>query len=158
MFLLDTNDIKGYSALMLRLCDENELRKGFMYGVSTSRWRTYDHPGGRYVSFASCQIIDQRTRVIHLIPLHSHHYYTAQSESGSVDERAISNALWPTASEAVRKQLPEMLIRYLTQLRGHEFPVPSGERKMISLTVYVDGSHSWPAITTLTEAHAATPV
>lgn len=144
--------------LMLRIGDINDLRKGRMYRESTSRWRTFDHPGGRYASFASCQIIDQRTRVIHLVPLHSHDYYAARAELKPVDCRALTNALWPTASESMRAQLPQMLIRYLTQLRGEEFPVPSGERKMISFTVYFDGSISWPAITTLTEERASAPL
>jgi len=129
-----------------------------MHRESTSRWRTFDHPGGHYTSFASCQIIDQRTRVIHLVPLHSHQYYTARAEPKPVDCRTLTNTLWPTASESMREQLPQMLIRYLTELRGDEFPIPSGERKMISFTVYFDGSISWPAITTLTEERASAPL
>jgi len=129
-----------------------------MQPSSTSQWRTFNHPCRHSTSFASCQIIDQRTRVVHLIPLHSYQCVGARAKTPAVNPLMISNALWPTAPEHLRRQLPEMLINYLTQVRSDAFPQPSVERKMISFSIYTDGSHSWPAITTLTEEGVAAPL
>lgn len=118
-----------------------------MERLAVSRWRTFEHSRSTESCYACCQIIDQRTKVIHLIPLEPHQYHTARVQSAAVDSRALHMALWPTASDKQRQELPMLLTHYLYQVRGNEFPEPSTERKIISLTIYADGTLSWPVIT-----------
>lgn len=129
-----------------------------MSQLSVNRWRTFNHPAPTVGNYGCCQIIDTRTRVIHLVEICSHHLHRARLESKTVDEQTISRALWPTASAKIRAALPQMLAGYLYQLRDTELPNPGNDRQMFSFTVYADGSHSWPAITLMTQdSFAATP-
>jgi len=118
-----------------------------MERATTSRWRTFEHARTSESCYACCQIIDQRTKVLHLIPLEPHQYHSARITSAAVDSKELHMALWPTASVKQRQQLPMLITKYLYQVRGNEFPAPSKERKVISLTVYPDGTLSWPVIT-----------
>jgi len=116
----------------------------------SNRWRTYTHPSETTSNYGCCQIIDQRTQVIHLIGLSWLHYHCARFSPSTVDTGSLTRALWPTASTKARDALPQQLAHYLTAIRGAELPIPSQDRQMFSLTVYPDGSLSWPAITLMT--------
>lgn len=115
-----------------------------------NRWRTYAHPSTAPGSYGCCQILDMRTRVIHLIDLDAYHYHRALMRPQAVSANTISAALWPTAGDKVRHALPMQLVHYLLQIRGAEMPAPGPDRQMFSFSVYQDGSHSWPAITLMT--------
>lgn len=122
-----------------------------MHNTNESRWRTYRHPAKNAGNYGCCQIIDSRTQVIHLIELGSHHFHRARLESAQVDEKSISQSLWPTAPDQSREALPQKLAHYLVGLRGEDMPEPRRDRQMFSFSVYADGSHSWPAITLMTQ-------
>lgn len=122
-----------------------------MQDSTAKRWRTYTHPCVGSANYGCCQIIDSRTGVIHLVALSSHHLHRAKLNQTKTDPHSISRALWPTATEKRRGALPQMLTDYLYAIRGEELSEPCQERQMFSFTIYNDGSHSWPAITLMTQ-------
>lgn len=122
-----------------------------MQDSTAKRWRTYTHPCVGSANYGCCQIIDSRTGVIHLVALSSHHLHRAKLNQTKIDPHSISRALWPTATEKSRQALPQLLTDYLYDIRGKELPEPSQDRQMFSFTIYADGSHSWPAITLMTQ-------
>lgn len=89
--------------------------------------------------------------VIHLVEFSSHHMHRAKLNQTKIDPHSISRALWPTATEKRRGALPQQLAHYLLGLRGEDMPEPGRDRQMFSFSVYTDGSHSWPAITLMTQ-------
>lgn len=121
-----------------------------MSSASNRVWRTFTHSSSATGNYGCCQIIDNRTRVIHLVGLNSHHLYRARLEQIYLSEAQISRALWPTASEKLREALPQNLAYYLHRIRSEDLPAPGNDRQMFSFTIYADGSFSWPAITLIT--------